>query len=261
MGPISFLLHINDLQTIVNHVKYVDDSSLWEVCGADGRDSVIQVATDQAMECSARNLMAINADKTKELMISLSKKPKARPPVTISNTVIERTETFRVLGVVLSNKLDWSDHCEYLHTNGSQRLHLLVLLMRAGVPYHDILRIYASMIRSVLEYAAPVWYTSLSQEQSGRLESVQKRALCVAYSDISYRRALSLTGRRTLHQRRKDIARDFFMQLLQPGHKLPYLLPEPRDIGHNLRSLPKYPGIGKTERFCNTLVPYGLANW
>ena len=192
VGPISFLLHINDLQTVVNHVKYVDDSSLWEVCGADGGNSLIQVATDQAVEWSARNLMTINAEKTKEMMISFSNKPVAPPPVTINNTAIERTETFELLGVVLSNKLDWSDHCEYLHTKGSQRLYLVVLLRRAGVPDHDILRIYTSMIRSVLEYAAPVWHTSLSQEQSERLESVQKRALRVVYPDLSYRRALSL---------------------------------------------------------------------
>ena len=71
-----------------------------------------------------------------------------------------------------------------------------------------------------------------------------------------------MTGMRTLHQRREDIARDFFVQLLQPGHKLHYLLPELRDFGYNLISLPKYARIGKIgKRFRNTLVPYGLANW
>ena len=102
------------------------DSSLWEVCGADGGNSLIQVATDQSVEWSARNLMTINAEKTKEMMISFSIKPVAPSPMTINNTAIERTETFKLLGVVLSNKLDWSDHCEYLHTKGSQRLYLLV---------------------------------------------------------------------------------------------------------------------------------------
>ena len=29
VGPISFPLYINDLQTVVNQVKYVDGSSLW----------------------------------------------------------------------------------------------------------------------------------------------------------------------------------------------------------------------------------------
>ena len=117
------------------------------------------------------------------------------------------------------------------------------------------------MIRSVLEYAAPVWHTSLSQEQSERLESVQKRAFCIVYPDLSYRRALSLTGMQTLHQRREDIARGFFVQMLQPNHKLHHLLPEPRDTTYNLRTKPKYPRIGKTKRFCSTLVPYGLSHW
>ena len=114
VGPISFLLHISDLQIVVNHVKYyVDDSSLWEVCGADGGDSVIQVAIDQALEWSASNLMTINAEKTKETMTSFFNKPVAPPPATINNTAIEPTETFKLLGVVLSNELDWYDHCEY----------------------------------------------------------------------------------------------------------------------------------------------------
>ena len=132
---------------------------------------------------------------------------------------------------MLSNKLDWSDHCEYLHTKGSQRLYLLVLLRRAGVPDHDILWIYTSMIRSVLEYAAPVWHTSLSQEQSERLESVQKRALRVVYPDPSYRRALSLSGMRTLHQGLEDTARNFFVQLLQPGHNCTTCCHSPGTLG------------------------------
>ena len=223
--------------------------------------TVIQVATHQAVEWSASNLMTINAEKTKEMMISFSNKPVAPPPVTITNNAIERTETFKLLGVVLSNKLDWSDHCEYLHIKGLQHLYLLVLLRRAGVPDHDFLQIYISMICSVLEYAAPVWHTSLAQEQSERLESVHKWALRVAYQDLSYRRALARTDMWTLPQRYEDTARDFFVHLLQPGHKLHYLLPQPMDIRYNLRSLPKYPRIGKTKRFCNIMVPYGLSNW
>ena len=175
------------LQTVVNHVKYVDDSSLWEVCGADGGNSLIQVATDQAVEWSARNLMTINAEKTKEMMISFSNKPVAPPPVTINNTAIERTETFKLLGVVLSNKLDWSDHCEYLHTKGSQRLYLLVLLRRAGVPDHDILRIYTSMIRSVLEYAAPVWHRHIpftGTVREARVSAEEGPSRCVSRSLI-----------------------------------------------------------------------------
>ena len=108
----------------------------------------------------------------------------APPPVTINNTAIERTETFKLLGVVLSNKLDWSDHCDrvpayyWAHSACTS----WYWLRRAGVPDHDIPRIYISTVRLAFNwntYAAPVSLTSLAQEQSERLESVQKRALRV----------------------------------------------------------------------------------
>ena len=50
VGPVSFLLHINDLQTLANNVKHVDDSTIWEECAADAHDSQNQAATDQAAD-------------------------------------------------------------------------------------------------------------------------------------------------------------------------------------------------------------------
>ena len=104
--------------------------------------------------------------------------------MTIDDTPTERTEKFRLLGVVVSSKLDWSAHCKFLHTKGSQRTYLLVLLRRPSVADHDVLKIYISMVRSVMEYAVPVWHIYLTKEQSDRLEAVQKRALRVAYHDL-----------------------------------------------------------------------------
>ena len=43
----------------------------------------------------------------------------------------------------------------------------------------DMLHFYFGTIRPVLEYAAPVWHSSLTAEQSNCLENVQKRAFCV----------------------------------------------------------------------------------
>ena len=102
------------------------------------------------------------------------------------------------------------------------------------------------MIRSVLEYAASVWHTSLSQEQSERLESVQKRALRVVHPGLSYRQAVSLTDMRTLHQRPRGHRQGRLRASVTAGSQI--ALPVARAQGHwvNLRSLPKYPRIGKT---------------
>ena len=41
------------------------------------------------------------------------------------------------------------------------------------------------MIRPVAEYAWPVWHSSLTIEQSNRIESFQKRALKIIYNDFT----------------------------------------------------------------------------
>jgi len=262
VGPVSFLLHINDLQACVNSVKYVDDSSIWEVCAADAHDSQIQVATNQAADWATRNLMKVNADKTKEMVISFARKRKVLPMVTIGETPIERTGTFMLLGVLLSDNLSWGPHVEYLLNKCAQRLYLLVLLRRAGVKNQDILRIYTSMVRSVLEYACQVWHTSLTKGQADQLESVQRRALRLVYPDLSYREALQVSGMRTLHQRREDICRSFFKDMMRPTHKLHYLLPDTRPARYTLRNKTRYDHLPcKSKRYEKTLVPYGLIHW
>ena len=53
-APASFLLHINDLQTVANSVQHIDDHGIWEVCAADAHNSQIQVATDQAADWATK---------------------------------------------------------------------------------------------------------------------------------------------------------------------------------------------------------------
>ena len=40
-----------------------------------------------------------------------------------------------------------------------------------------MLHFFKTVIRSILEYACPVWHNSLTIEQSDQIESIQKRAL------------------------------------------------------------------------------------
>ncbi len=41
LGPVTFLIHINDLRTDCDMTKYVDDVTMWEVCEYTGVDSDI----------------------------------------------------------------------------------------------------------------------------------------------------------------------------------------------------------------------------
>ena len=148
------------------------------------------------------------------------------PPVCMCNEPLESMTTFKLLGIIFSSDLTWGAHVNYLYRKCSRRLYLLIMLKRAGVPTRDILRIYLTMIRSVLEYACQVWHTSLSGAHSDKLESVQRRALHIVYPDLSYPKGLSQSGLSLLSNCREDLCRAFFKDMLSPSHRIHHLLPQ-----------------------------------
>ncbi len=44
LGSTSFVLHVNDLKTICDDERYVDDTTLWELCNKSGSDSNMQTS-------------------------------------------------------------------------------------------------------------------------------------------------------------------------------------------------------------------------
>ena len=159
----GFVIHINDLQTCLPTFKYVDDSTLYEVCSANATHSLLQRAATEAVQWSDDNLMSVNCDKTKELLVSFARSKPDIPPITINGKSIERVSTAKLLGVTFSSDLTWDAHIEDIHSKASQRLYFLRLLHRAGVESSHIVRIYHSLIRSLLEYACPVWHLRTPQ--------------------------------------------------------------------------------------------------
>ena len=63
---------------------------------------------------------------------------------------------------------------------------MLYQLKRAGIGQHDLVTIYVSVIRPVLEYACPVWHTNLNRHLTESIETVQKRALKCIYPGNEY---------------------------------------------------------------------------
>jgi len=69
-------------------------------------------------------------------------------------------------------------------------------LFRAGVPASDIVCVYNSIIRSVLEYTCPVWHPGLTKKLC-----VQKRCLKLLFPALSYTESLTKFGLERLDDR------------------------------------------------------------
>ena len=130
--------------------------------------------------------MQINTTKTKEILIDFTKKKRDLPPLSINNTQIERVSSQKLLGIQISHDLSWKEHVNQIVCKASKRIYQIVMLKRANVQIDDLVRIYTTIIRPILEYACQVWHTRLTIEQSYQIEQVQKRVLRILFHNIPY---------------------------------------------------------------------------
>jgi len=73
-------------------------------------------------------------------------------PIAVTNSHIKRVVSFKLLAVVISSDLTWDAHVSYILSKSSKRIYCILNLCKAGVPTCDIVYMYCSVIRSVLEY-------------------------------------------------------------------------------------------------------------
>ncbi len=92
--------------------------------------------------------------------------------ICINDTLIERVQESKVLGVTISCDLTWTVHVDHITKKAGKRVYILYQLKRARVAQRDLLKICLSVIRPVLEYASPAWSTCLPKYLSDNLEMV-----------------------------------------------------------------------------------------
>ena len=110
-------------------------------------------------------------------------------------------------------------------------------LKKSGVASPDVLLVYCTIIRPILEYASVV-FVNLHQSLSKDLEKVQRRALSIIHPNCSYEDALKKAGIDSLELRR-NVACKRFVESILPGNPLYTFIqncPAPQTHGYDLRA-------------------------
>ena len=163
--------------------------------------------------------------------------------------------------MTLSYDLSWNSHVDGIVSKARKRVFLIYQLKRAGIGQRDLVRIYISVIRPVVEYACPAWHTHLPKYVSDNIELIKKRCMKNIFPGCSYDAILEMTNLPTLRDRRTTLCRAYFNKMNRSNHKLNALLPGRRTVPYALRAsngLP-VPSV-KTNRYKNSLIPWGLSN-
>ena len=236
LGPWLFLILINDLA--INNAsiwKYVDDTTASEVI-RNGQVSNAQTIADEVAEWSNRNRVKLNIDKYKELRISFASISCEFPPVPIGGEHIKVVSDAKLLGLTISSDLTWNVHITEVIKKAAKRLYFLIQLKRARVSQNDLCLFYVTCVRSVIDYATPVFHYSLPAYLMQELERIQKRAMRIICPGIEYQYALVLANLSMVAKHHNDICRRTFESICNDsGSKLKRFLPPLHECKYELR--------------------------
>ena len=206
---------VNDLSSQLPLYKYVDDCSVSEVVRISELDaSKLQQEIDNVTQWSNANNMKLNVKKTKDFIVSFLHNQPSVEPLIVDNQTLEVVNTIKLLGVYLTSDLTWTTHVRHISFKASKRLYALRILKRSGVQPSDLKAVYCSFIRPVLEYACPVWHTSLPKFLTDEFEHIQKRALKIIVPHFSYSESLIDLKLSTLEERRNCYADPFIKTII-----------------------------------------------
>ena len=87
---------------------------------------------DLAVWCQNNNL-SLNVTKTKEMIVDYRKRRTEHAPMLIDGAVVEQVESFKFLGVHITNKLTWSKHTKTVMKRARQNIFSLRRLKIFGM--------------------------------------------------------------------------------------------------------------------------------
>ena len=184
IGPILFILYINDLVNILKHsrgLSFADDTKLTKAIKGINCMALLQEDLWLVTAWSLLNNMELHEKKFEVLNYSLNPSWLLRQlPFTAGCTEyltseghsIQPKNTVRDLGVLISSSRSWSPHINEIAQSANKIASWVLGVFKDRSPA-VMMTLFKSMVRSKLEYCCPVWNPSKVQDIQA-LENVQR---------------------------------------------------------------------------------------
>ena len=218
LGPLLFLLYINDLCNVSKIGKFIlfaDDTNVF--VAADSRQEAYDTANElltlisQYMKC---NLLHINIKKCCYIYFNPNKREHESVVnrdlenlnIAINGSMIVRVKTAKFLGVIIDENLNWKPHIEALNKKLRSACGRIYRIKRC-LPAKLHKQIYHSLFESHLTFAISVW-GGVSHKAIEPLFITQKRCIRMIFGDTE-----------TYHDKFKTSARCRPIHCTIIGHK------------------------------------------
>lgn len=186
LGPLLFLIYINDIQMISNKLKFylfADDTNLlYADKNLKSLENTINKELRNLSSWLRANKLTLNIKKSHFVLFSpRQKKTSYIPQINIldneSNKFVslKHKDYVKYLGIIIDKNLSWKLHIDNI-ANKISRTVGLIAKIRHYLPFLVIRNIYQALISPYLNYGISVWGQA-SKSYLNKLLLLQKRAL------------------------------------------------------------------------------------
>ena len=173
-----------------------------------GLQHKLQDVTANAVEMG----MKVNHEKTKAISFNMTKTYQAIPMISATEgQSLMLVQELRLLGILFDHELTWWPMVRDICSRSRAKIWSLLRLREAGAELQILTASYCMRVRTILEYAVPVWGGLLNGQQALVLEEVQRLACLVMLGGqaSSYAQNLSKLELPRLSTRREELTRNF----------------------------------------------------
>ena len=124
LSPLLYSLFTQDCMAKHNSntiIKFADDTALVGLITNNHETAYREEIRDLAVWCQDKN-PSLNMCKTKGLIVNYRKRRAGQAPINIDEAVVEQDDSFKFLGVHITNELSWSKHTKTVVKRARQNL-------------------------------------------------------------------------------------------------------------------------------------------
>ena len=203
--------------------------------------------------------MMLNPLKSKTMIFNFTQNYKFTTRLPLEGQNLEVVSSTKLLGTIISKDLKWDKNINSIIKKAYARMQLIKKIICFNPPKEDLITIYISFIRSLLEQSCVVWNSMLTEQNINDLERVHKTVLKLILKNeyLDYNNALLKLDLPTLSQRRKYLCENFALKNIN-NEKMKHHFRENPNL-HNMttKNPEKYMvSFAHTERLKNSPVIY-----